>query len=305
GNGDYDHALAELDTAAQSLPNNAGVFELTARIERRLARWNEALRHFSRAGELDPREPSHLVSVAITYRLLRHYTEAEHTADDGIAEFPKAADAFWNEKAELALAQGDVARARSAIEKISSSNAFPWMRFRTAFYARDYVEAGHIGLAQWESKDESYMRFAAIWLALAARSQSDIDKMRSFLLAARKDYETGASAKIDPDGLSSMGLIDAALGRKGEALREAQKAIELRPISRDAVEGPQYVTNLALVYAWTGERDRALEGLSTVAKVPDGPTYGELKLDPRWDELRGDARFEQLMAEATKPIPLQ
>jgi TolB-like protein/predicted Zn-dependent protease len=117
GDGDHDHALEELDVAARSLPNNADVFELTARIERRLARWNESLRHFSRAGELDPREPSHLVNVALTYRILKRYREAEHTADEGIAAFPQTADAFWDEKAEAALARGDIARARSAIEK--------------------------------------------------------------------------------------------------------------------------------------------------------------------------------------------
>jgi hypothetical protein len=71
------------------------------------------------------------------------------------------------------------------------------------------------------------------------------------------------------------------------------------------LEGPEYVTNLALVYAWTGERDRALEQLSNVVKVPDGPTYGELKLDPMWDELRDNPRFEQLMTQAANPIAIQ
>jgi TolB-like protein/Flp pilus assembly protein TadD/predicted Ser/Thr protein kinase len=305
GDGDYDHALEELDVAARSLPNNADVFELSARIERRLARWNEALRHFSKANELDPREPSHLVNVALTYRMLRRYAEAERTADEAIAAFPKDAGAFWHEKAEAALARGDIARARSVTEKISSGNAFPWVRFRILFYTRDYVEAERVSLAQWQGKDDSYVRFAAFWSALAARAQGDIDKMRSFLLAARHAYETGLSDNTDPDVFSSIGLIDAGLGRKEEALVEARKATELRPISSDALEGPLYATNLALVYAWTGERDRALEQLSTVVRVPDGPTYGELKLSPTWDDLRDHPRFEQLMTEAAKPVPLK
>jgi hypothetical protein len=55
---------------------------------------------------------------------------------------------------------------------------------------------------------------------------------------------------------------------------------------------------LALVYAWTGERDRALEQLEIVATVPAGPTYGDLRFDPCWDSLRGDKRFHKIVAAA-------
>ena len=62
------------------------------------------------------------------------------------------------------------------------------------------------------------------------------------------------------------------------------------------------MTNLAIVYAATGDRDRAFEQLASVAKTPNGPSYGALKLDPTWSSLRGDPRFAQLLAEAAKPI---
>ncbi len=65
------------------------------------------------------------------------------------------------------------------------------------------------------------------------------------------------------------------------------------PIAKDSTDGPGLVYNLAWIYAWTGERDLAIEQLEIVAKIPHGPTYGELRLDPVWDSLRGDPRFEK------------
>ena len=70
------------------------------------------------------------------------------------------------------------------------------------------------------------------------------------------------------------------------------------PIAKDSSWGPGLVTNLALVYAWTGERDRALEQLEKVATLPAGPTYGDLRFNPCWDDLRGDKRFDKIVAAA-------
>jgi hypothetical protein len=68
------------------------------------------------------------------------------------------------------------------------------------------------------------------------------------------------------------------------------------PITKNALDGVAAVSNLALIYAWTGVRDLAIEQLEIVANLPCGPTYGELRLSPVWDPLRGDPRFEKIVA---------
>jgi len=55
------------------------------------------------------------------------------------------------------------------------------------------------------------------------------------------------------------------------------------------------IANLALIYAWTGENQRAIEQLEIAAKLPNGPDYGELVLNPMWDSLRGDQRFDAIV----------
>jgi hypothetical protein len=67
------------------------------------------------------------------------------------------------------------------------------------------------------------------------------------------------------------------------------------PITKDAVIGPHFVQNLALIYAWTGEKYLALKQLRDVTKVPGYLSYSDLHLHPRWDPLRGDPRFEQIV----------
>ena len=104
----------------------------------------------------------------------------------------------------------------------------------------------------------------------------------------------------EPDyaaALTSLGLIDAGLGRKEEAIREGQRARELLPISKDAVDGVVVAVNLAQIYAWTGEKDLAVEQLAAALAVPnDYETYGNLRLSPLWDVLRGHPGFEKLVA---------
>jgi len=118
--------------------------------------------------------------------------------------------------------------------------------------------------------------------------------------AARAEVETlRVQLRISPDDdhiFCMLGLIDAGLGRKEEALREGRRALELRPVTKDAINGADLLYFYAVICAQTGELDLAIEQLETLAKIPAGASYGELRLDPSWDPLRGDPRFEKIVA---------
>jgi tetratricopeptide (TPR) repeat protein len=117
--------------------------------------------------------------------------------------------------------------------------------------------------------------------------------------AARKRVDaTWRDKNKNEEYFALAARCDAGLGQKNEAIAEARRAVDLIPIAKDSLNGPDFVTNLALVYAWTGERDLAIEQLQTVAKIPAGPSYGDLRFNPYWDSLRGDKRFEKIVATA-------
>ena len=133
-------------------------------------------------------------------------------------------------------------------------------------------------------------------MAQVARARGDKQKALEAVATARKKLEALNDEANDAGYLSEVATLDAGLGKKEDAIREARRAVELQPIATDSLNGAANVTRLALVYAWTGERDQALEQLQIVAKVPNGPTYGDLKFNPCWDSLRGDPRFEKIIA---------
>ena len=99
-----------------------------------------------------------------------------------------------------------------------------------------------------------------------------------------------------PEGLCVLGMADAALGNRDDAVREGRRAVELLPVSKDVIRGPLLIEYLALIYAWTGDKDRAFERLDEAAKLPSYLSYGRLVLRPRWDPLRGDPRFDKIVA---------
>jgi tetratricopeptide (TPR) repeat protein len=128
--------------------------------------------------------------------------------------------------------------------------------------------------------------------------------MLAFEKARNKLEAALAERPDDPAMVSNLAWAYAGLGRKEDALGASQRSVELIPSWRDAVEGPFYANMQAQTLAWFGDKDAALKQLTSVVKLPGGPSFGELKLDPSWDQLRGDARFDELIAEAAQPIPL-
>jgi tetratricopeptide (TPR) repeat protein len=127
--------------------------------------------------------------------------------------------------------------------------------------------------------------------------RGDQPAARAAFTNARKELEKIIRDQPDyAEGLCALGAIDAALGNKEDAIREGRHAVELMPVSKDAIEGALLIKYLALIYAWTGEEDRAFEQLDKTAKLPGYLSYGQLRLHPIWDSLRGDPRFEKIVA---------
>ncbi len=94
---------------------------------------------------------------------------------------------------------------------------------------------------------------------------------------------------------SALGIAFACLGRKDEAVREARLAADITPVSSDAIEGPFYLQQLALVYTMVGESDAAIDLLDKLLAFPSGTSINLLKLDPGWTPLRKPPRFQKLM----------
>ena len=303
---DYGEALRELEIARQTLPNDARLFELKGYIERRRPDGNqeEALRNLERAIDLDPRNFLVLQQTALSYFFLGRYADEATVLDRMLAIRPDDAetkvtrafvDLYWKADTRPLHRLMDEIRAKGhgAIQSVAAGWLECALAERDAGAAADALAAmGENALGNTIPKYSP--RFVQ---GLIARMTKDDAKARSAFTAARAEQEKLVRADPDDAGaLCVLGLIDAALGRKEEALREGRRAVELVPVEKDATNGTRVIGVLAMIAAWVGYNDLACEQLAIVNHRRNEISYGELKLEPFWDPLRGEPCFEQIVA---------
>jgi serine/threonine protein kinase/TolB-like protein len=302
---DYNRAREELAAAGGTLPNESRIPLLAGYIDRRQGRWEKSLEEMKQALELDPRNFSILQQISLTYQNLRRYKETAATLDSALAITPKDITTKVRRASVDFQWRSDAKPLHATIEAVLAQdpNAAPLIVFQwleLALSERD-LAAAERALADMPADggyDEN-IPFPNSWCeGLVARFRGDEPAARGAFIKARNQLEQ--TVRNQPDyaqGLCALGVVDAALGNKEDAIREGQRAVELIPVSKSAIEGPMLVQYLAVIYAWTGEKDRAIERLAAAAKLPGSHvTYGYLRLNPIWDPLRGDSRFEAIVA---------
>jgi tetratricopeptide (TPR) repeat protein len=301
---DYVRARSELAIAKRTLPNNAEVFVYTGFIDRREGHWEAATRNMERALELDPRNLFILQQLApYTYCPQRRYADAVRTYDRALTIVPGDPLTRIN-RAEVALDwRGNIEPYKTTLRGLIAENPkiapdvdhpdYALCERTPAAAARMLANYPHDGVATNYGVNCPH----SYWEGVVARLQGDSAKAQTAFTGARSEVEKIVDQQPDfAAALSLLGVIDAGLGRKDEAIREGRRACELLPISKDAIAGAACAVNLAQIYAWTGEKDLAIEQITAVEHVPNDLSYGRLKLHPYWDSLRGDPRFEKIVS---------
>jgi len=308
GRRDYAGALAELNSARKTLPNDPRLFELTGYILRRRGQQEEGLRNLQRAVELDPRNFDTLQQIALSYQNLGRYAEMIAAADRVLSIVPDNVETrvaraeyelFWtgdtrplHQTIDAILAQGPGAIA---------SAADVW--FACALVERDSAAAERALVALGDNlcwSEGAILMSHSFGEGLLARMTKDEAKARTAFEAARTEQEKKVQAQPDyGPALCVLAMIDAALGHKELALEEGRRAIALMPIEKDVINGSRVLQYFAITAAWAGDKELALQQLDAGLHAPVASvalSYGGLKLLPFWDPLRGDPRFEKIVA---------
>jgi tetratricopeptide (TPR) repeat protein len=297
--------LAELEIAAKTLPNDAGAFELKGYIERRQGKQEEAVRSLERAIDLDPRNSFMLQQIALSYRHLRRFAEEKSVLDRALAIEPNDVDTKLERAAVDFYWKADPRPLHQMVDSIRATNpdaigdlAEFWLL--SALAERDAAAAKNAVIAAGENPaytDEAVTLSRPFMEGVIARMTKDDARARAAFTAARAEQQKiiQAHESYGPP-LCVLGLIDAGLGQKEEALREGRRAVELLPVERDPINGMAMLKYFAMIAAWVGDKDLACEQLAIAIRPPSRLTYGELALLPFWDPLRGDPRFEKMVA---------
>src|SRR5437660_1631625 len=303
---DYKGALSELEAARAGLANDPRILQFTSSILCRQGKPEEGLRALEQAVALDPRNPYMLSRLAISYECLRRYPEEkatlqrvlEITPDDiAVASSIVFVDLDW--RADTAPLHQFIDRLRSDRPSIVGDTAD--IGFLCALAVRDWAAAEQALTALgnnpfWGDLVTLRRQFGE---GLLARAMHDEDRAQKAFAAARAEQEQLVQQQKDyGPPVCVLGLIDAALGNKEAALQEGRRAMELLPVEKDAVDGQAVMAYFAIIAAWVGEKDLAVQQLAAAAPTYGAAiatSYGMLTLFPFWDPLRGDPRFEQIV----------
>ncbi len=301
---DYDRARAELAIAEKALPNEPLVFEIRGYIDRRQGRLSESIAAMERALELDPQNLILLQQISTSYESLRRFKEEAAMLDRALALAPKdpstrvaraVVELQWHANPQPVHDEIEAI----LLEQPEAAPDISGIWFYVALCERDPVSARRAlaAMPPGAAREQAFP-FPDSWCkGWGARLRGDSDAAQAAFLEARREVaKIVAQAPAYAEALGVLGAIDAMLDRKEDAIREGRRAAEMLPVSKDSINGELLIEYLALVYAWTGEKELAVEQLSIATHLPGQVAYGELRLHPYWDPLRGDPRFEKIVA---------
>jgi tetratricopeptide (TPR) repeat protein len=287
---DFNRARVQIEIAARVLSNNADVLELTAEIDRVQGRWEKATAALERATTLDPLSFELLDALELNYWSLRRYRDAERIVDRAIKLKPdqprllalKAMQA-WAETANVEAARATLPSSAKDDPEITL------FRVQLAMCARDFDGAEEI-LSENPNKEILFVgalvprQIFALWLEFLRGNHPTVE---DFGVASEQLTSKVEADPTNPFLLTALSYADLALGHKEESIQQGRRAMELRPISQDAFDGPVIATWVAEVYALTNQLDEAFAQLNSLVKIPCPILhYGNLKTNPAWDPLR-------------------
>jgi TolB-like protein/Flp pilus assembly protein TadD len=308
---DYEGALRELRTAAEALPNDGDVGLYIAAVLRRQGRFTEAIAAYKRAEAIDPRNQVTLYDASQTYFGLRDWSNALRGLDRVLQLAPDSVNVKIQRGYTEFFAKGSTTSIKAALESIPANvdpdGVVTFSRWDVSLMDRD-PDAAERALASCRLETITSQPGAPLPKSYL---QGCIDLMRNDTAHAQIDFEaarpalekTVADSPQDAIRHAQLGLLYAFMGRKEDALREGQRAVELKPVTRDVIEGAIAQVFQALIFARTGETDRAISAIERLLTTPfavdysdDSITISDLRTRWEWDPLRNDPRFQKILA---------
>ena len=308
---DYDRTQEELAIARPGLPNSSPFFMLSGYVNRRRNHFADAERDFSTAFALDPRNPNAYNLLSDTYVLERRFPEAVHVYDNVLAAGETVPVVQFRRTACIFFGTGDSGPLREVLTKypeMEFAGGQTPVRIWMAQMDGNYAEAERILAASsrqdFQDIDFSFYFPKSWYQAMIARAKGDSAGAVSAFRECRGILAQRLVLKPEhARTIAVLAQVDAGLGQKDLALREAQHAVDLMPISEDVYDGALVLEGLAQVYTWTGDPDRAIELVQKLLSIPGYTNYARLKFHPLWSPLRGDPRFEQIVASLAPASP--
>lgn len=301
GQRNYEQALAEFSQAAAGRPNDPLIISSIGVVLRRQGRWQEAIDAFTRVSQLDPKSDINAVDLASTCGRMRRYAEGVEHCRRAIDLAPDDIFPYLFMAKMMRTRDGSIEGAREVLEAMPDKDPGQqgYFRFEQALYERDYDAA--IGwLAPTEELISDPISEEIIPRSLAECESRVLAGTTAASVTACNDARTSLErareiSPVDPAVHAALGWTYALLGEKTSAIASGERAVELLPVSADAMAGHSFLVRLAKIYAWTDEPYSTVKTIEKALAMPGWLSVSTLELDPDWDPIRADPRFQELL----------
>ncbi|TMQ47327.1 MAG: tetratricopeptide repeat protein [Candidatus Eisenbacteria bacterium] len=297
---DHERALRELRRVERLRPSYPAASGAIADALRRQGRWEESIRYYHRTIDLNPRGSDQLESLGDLYLVLRRYPEAIAAYDRASEVRPSGAPSLVKALAYLSQT-GDLRGTQHLLPDVALNIAPTGLEFVVTTLADvatlldERQQKAVLRLTPGALDDDTAALALAKAMVYGAGQQLPL--ARAYFDSARVALEASLAVRGDAYGRlrCMLGVALAGLGRTTEAIRVGKQVVSELPVSKDAMEGPLMLANLARIYVLLDQRDRAVEQLELVLSRPGPLSAGWLRADPFWNSLRARPRFQRLV----------
>ena len=297
---DFLRALEAYRVGLERAPANADLLSSAAVAEVGLGRFDAALAHLDQALNFDPRSVHGMRVRANTRLMLRRWGEARADADRALALAP--GNIYLAQmKVMTFLGEGDLAGARGVLRALPKDTdptavaVFMALDGDLYWVLDDAQQRLLLSLSPAPFGDDRSAWGSVLAQVYALRG--DQTRARTYADSARIAIEARLRAAPSDAGQHVMlGLALALMGRRPDAIREAEHGVALLPVGKDAYVWPYLHHQLARIYVLAGEPEKAVDQLERLLNNPYYLSPGWLRIDPNFALLRGNPRFERLVA---------
>jgi TolB-like protein/Flp pilus assembly protein TadD len=299
---DFTGALAQVDTALLREPNNVDLLSMSSGLNALMSRWDAAVDAAKRASTLDPRNANAADAVARILHGVRRFPEADAYAAKALTLSPGNISYTENRvinhisMGDLAAAKADVAAALAKGADSTELAAFFALFQEMQWVLDEPLQRRIVTMtpAQFRNNRQQWaLKVGRTWLLLG-----DSARGRAFGDSARIVAESQLANYPEDAQLHELrGRSLALMGRKDEAIAEAERSLKMRETALDATTGPYVRYQVARILVQSGANERAMdiiEPLLTTNYADLTPAW--LRLEPVFRPLAGNARFQALTA---------